>query len=188
MDANKSLMANFEDTWALLKEATLDKKHPFRFAVLATTKRDAPGLRYMVLRKIDEADHLILFTDQRSEKVDEIRDDPNVSLLLYHPNARLQVRIEGVAVLHVQDESSRQYWPMVQGETWKAYGSTKAPGEHIEVPDEAYEWDEALAQEQFTVIRIDPKRMEVLQLNGLTHLRAGFEMQEGAWTGQWLVP
>ena len=188
MDVNKSLKANFEDIWALLKRAMADKKHPFRFLVLATSNTRAPGMRYVVLRKIDEAGHLILFTDQRSSKVTEIRINPEVTLLFYHPQARLQVRVEGRASLHHKDAVCREYWPMVQGETWKAYGSIKVPGEVIDRPDEAYEWDEDLAKELFTIIRIDPKRMEVLQLNGLTHLRAGFEKQEGEWSGDWLVP
>jgi hypothetical protein len=52
----------------------------------------------------------------------------------------------------------------------------------------AYQWNEEMDNAFFTVIKVEPKSVEVLQLNGLEHIRASFLKREGDWQMGWLVP
>ncbi len=184
----KSLEQFFEEARGLLKRASVDKRHPMRFCILASQRTTMPSQRYVVLRKIDEEDRLVLFTAGRSSKALDLAENPNASALFYHPGQRLQVRVEGEVSLHRQDEVSQHYWPMVQGEAWKAYGSELAPGTVIKAPEDAYQWSENLAKSQFIVMKLAVTAIEVLQLDGLTHKRASFKKLDETWAGQWLVP
>ncbi len=184
----KELDKFFEEARGLLKRASVDKRHPMRFCVLASQRTTMPSQRYVVLRKIDEEDQLVFFTDGRSSKAFELAKNPNASALFYHPGQRLQVRVEGEVRLHRQDEVSQHYWPMVKGETWKAYGSELAPGTGIKEPEDAYQWSESLAKTHFVVMKLAATAIEMLQLDGLTHKRASFKKTNEGWVGQWLVP
>ena len=171
-----------------LNRGALDRKHPFRFISLATISNQKPGVRYVVLRKVDEALNCYIYTDSRSAKVTELQQNPSASILCYHPSKRVQIRMDGQVTLHQQDELSKTHWTNVQGEGRKAYSSTLAPGLEISENIEAYHWHEAPTDENFTVINFRPITIEVLQLNKLEHLRAIFQREEDGWNKKWLVP
>ncbi|SIT08301.1 pyridoxamine 5'-phosphate oxidase family protein [Belliella pelovolcani] len=172
-----------------IKRGALDAKHAFRFVVLGTSNQNDISQRYVVLRKVDQNLNLYIYTDLRSEKVKQIKHNPQVSLLCYHPQKRVQVRIKGEAELHYQNELSKELWRHVQGDAKKAYNSKLAPGTIIQAPEEAHSWPEDLTNpENFCVIKIKPNNIEVLQLNGLHHIRIQFSKIEDQWQGQWLVP
>ncbi|SHN19679.1 Pyridoxine/pyridoxamine 5'-phosphate oxidase [Cyclobacterium lianum] len=171
-----------------LRRATLDQKHPFRFVSMATLSGSHPGLRYLVLRDLDEQERFYCYTDSRSHKVHQLRKNPALSLLFYHPNKRCQVKVQGRAVIHHQDEVSQIHWAKVQGEAEKSYQATIAPGTAIDDPKEAHSWDTGKADSQFVVLEIRPEIFECLQLDGIRHLRAIFKKSGDKWTHNWLAP
>lgn len=172
-----------------LHRGALDKRHPFRFVVLSTLGGDGVDSRYVVLRSIDEALHFFIFTDSRSEKIKELKANPHASLLFYHSQKRVQVRVQVNSVIHQQNETVKYRWESVQGEARKAYQSILSPGIPIEDPEDAFSWNENLADFSFfSVIELIPTSIELLQLNGLEHLRIRFTYFDGDWTGQWLAP
>ena len=175
------------EAWRMISRAAVDRKHPCRFVVMATAAEAAPGLRYVVLRAIEEGD-LLIYTDARSQKLSELRKQPETSLLFYHPGYRCQVKVMGETKIHRGDVLSERHWSKVQGETRKAYGSVLPPGAAIDSPEAAYDWPAEIDSEHFAVLRVQPEHMEVLQLNGLSHLRARFEYHDEQWRGTWLVP
>lgn len=169
-----------------IRRATLDKRHPFRYVVLGTEAAPV-AMRYVVLRKVDDSLNLTLYTDHRSGKIHQLNAEPRAQLLFYHPGKKVQVMINGTAILHHQDSLALQHWQNVQGDARKAYASTLAPGTSIKQPKDAYMWNSPMTAEHFTVIQFEPTRVEVLQLNGLEHLRAFFS-KESSWNGTWVVP
>jgi pyridoxamine 5'-phosphate oxidase len=172
-----------------LHRGVLDKKHPFRYVVLSTSGHPGPDSRYVVLRAVDEAFHAFFYTDSRSEKVKALQAQPNAVLLLYHPIKRTQVRIQAKAVLHHQDELAQQHWKKVQGEARKAYNSILPPGTSVQIPEKAFDWNENLENFSFfTVLELIPTSIDLLQLNGLEHLRIRFNYENDQWSSQWLVP
>jgi pyridoxamine 5'-phosphate oxidase len=172
-----------------LNRGALDNKHPFRFVVLSTTGVDGPDSRYVVLRSVNEELHFFVYTDSRSEKIEALKAEPWASLLFYHPKKRIQVRLKAKTVFHQQNGIAKQHWEKVQGDARKSYQSILAPGIPIQSPEEAYSWN---AQPEdfsnFTVLELIPNSIELLQLNGLEHLRIRFTHPNDKWLGQWMVP
>ncbi|MEM8889492.1 MAG: pyridoxamine 5'-phosphate oxidase family protein, partial [Bacteroidota bacterium] len=122
------------------RRAVKDKKHPFRLAVLGSQKSEGIGLRYVVLREYTEDDRMLFYTDSRSPKVHELQEAATSSLLFYHPQKGVQIRIEGKMEVHYKDVLCKEHWQRVQGIVQRAYTPLIPPGEIIEVPEQAHQW------------------------------------------------
>jgi general stress protein 26 len=167
-----------------LHRGALDPKHPFRYVNLGTMGKGFPQVRTVVLREVTQGIEFLVFTDFRSEKVKEIQNSPEVALHFYHPKKMLQVRVKAMAEVHFQDELSGLYWKGIPEVRRSEYSGILTPGKEISSPD----LGGVLGEESFfTVLKIDPKRIEALQLSREGHLRIQFE-KEMDWSGQWLVP
>ena len=169
-----------------IHRAAMDRKHPFRYVALGTSN-DTIAMRYVVLRKVEKDFKLVLYTDHRSGKVDQIRSNPKGQLLFYHPQKKVQVIVSGIITFHNTDGVAEKHWQYVQGEARKAYCSVQAPGTPIDRPEEAYKWDSQMNSAHFAVLHFEPTSIEVLQLRGLDPLRAIFEKTD-KWKGTWVVP
>lgn len=180
------------EIWQSLKHelhrGALDSKHPFRYVQLATQGLNGPEIRTVVIRKIQSNMDLDIFTDFRSQKVFDLSQHPNVGLHFYHEGKRVQIRIQAKAEIHYQNPLSVSNWMKVQGDARKAYTSILAPGTAIAQPGEGLEWPQDYEQHFFAVLRFVPQSIEVLQLNGMRHLRILYTEKNQEWTGQWLVP
>lgn len=171
-----------------LQKGPSAKRHPFRFAVLSTIGREGPSSRWVVYRKYTDDSKLLIYTDARSEKCADLERNPNGNLLLYHDRQKLQIRIKTEATLHQQDELTAKYWPGVKGSNPNDYLSNQPPGKAIDDIEPGFERDAGLDDKYFTIIELDPKKMDVLQLNGDRHIRAEFEKQKDQWNSTFLVP
>lgn len=170
-----------------LHRGALDPKHPFRYVNLGTIGKISPEIRTVVVRSVSKELEFHIFTDSRSEKVNELSANPSATLHFYHPGKRVQIRIKTKTEIHHQDEVSTANWLKVQGEAQKAYTSTLAPSMPISDPNQGFDWPENSDDRYFTVLKFIPETVEALQLNGHRHLRILFSKKEN-WKGQWLVP
>lgn len=171
-----------------ISQAAEDHNHPFRFMSLATVHQQTPEIRYVVLRATNDSGHLYFFTDYRTEKIDHMQASSEVALLLYHPEKRVQVRMQGTVLIHRDNELTEKYWPMVEGEAKKAYNSAIKPGTFISDPQEAHSWPQEYSSTYFTVVEFVPSQLDVLQLNRLSHIRAKFSQNELGWSMNWVAP
>lgn len=162
------------------------KKHPFRYFSLATSNKNGPRQRTVVLRKIEhDTLNLLIYTDYRSQKVHDIQDHPLVSALFYHPKKLLQVRVEGKAHLITDSDVLKTYWSGIQEASKKDYTTERDPGTAISNPD-AVDYDREHAH--FCIIKIIPETFEYLKLKRPNHLRIQFTRKGAQWNGQFLVP
>ena len=168
--------------------AVKDKKHPFRLVILGSQKDAGVGLRYIVLREYATDDRMLFYTDARTPKVAEIRNHPGASLLFYHPQKGLQIRVEGQMKLHQNDSLSQEHWKRVQGIGRRAYTPHLEPGKIIDSPNLAHKWPEEMSDEHFTVLEFTPHSFDLLQLNRLEHLRLGMQKRDEGWEMNWLAP
>jgi general stress protein 26 len=168
-----------------IKRSVVDRKHPFRYLVFSSSAKNASS-RYVVLRGIDSKGRLMIYTDGRSRKVEEIRKNNQVQLLFFHPRKKVQVIISGLASL-ADDSKTDGEWESVQGYARKSYTTAKAPGTPVIKPEDAFDWDDELQSKYFRVILVDPFKVEILQLDGQEHLRAIYN-KETEWKGSWVVP
>lgn len=168
-----------------LLRANADRKHPFRNFWLGTFGA-YPEVRTVVKRKIYEDLTTLFFTDSRSPKIQQIRENDKVTALFYHARKKLQVRIKGHAL--ISDPEGDEYRELLQriwqSAAMKDYTSLFAPGS--EQTDEA----EALFGEEvnFAAVKIVPVELDILQLGTQAHTRMRYTREGEAWLEQKLVP
>ncbi|MEM6628998.1 MAG: pyridoxamine 5'-phosphate oxidase family protein [Bacteroidota bacterium] len=183
-----SLEEVWQVAWDYLRRAAVDKGHPMRYLTLATSGPPDIGLRMVVLREIQQDLSLLMYTDARSAKVRQIRENSLTSILAYHPKHKVQIRLQGESLLHQRDVLAQAAWQRVQGPPQKAYNSLLPPGEEVSTPSEAHRWPEEMDEGHFCLIQFRPLELEVLQLNGLAHIRALFTISANERKGKWIVP
>jgi len=160
------------------------KGHPFRYFSLATVDGQGPVQRTVVLRKLLPDLRLVVYTDSRSEKVQQLEAKNAVSALFYHPKKLLQLRIQG-KVEFPEGEELEHLWKHIPENSRKDYTTVIAPGTSIQNPDHV---DYNPEKSHFKVLHIVPETIEYLQLKRPNHLRILFTKEQSNWTGQFLVP
>ena len=182
-------MAN--DIWNSVIEELLkgveEPTHPFKFATLATLGLERlPRLRTIKIREFDpESLQMTFYTDSRSKKILHIKENNKVSLLLYHPEKLMQLRIEGLAIRERDEGVLQGHWSHVEGASQKDFTTSSAPGTEIQHPEMIEYIDK---DHFFSVVYILPFKVEYLQLNRPHHLRVRFSKKEGDWKSDYLVP
>ena len=168
-----------------LVKGTAERGHPFRYFTLSTVSDNKPRQRTVVLRKLLSDYTLLFYTDTRSQKVQEIANNPHVSALFYHPKKLMQVKLEGRAEIITDCEILNSYWRAIPESSRKDYITSFAPSSHISSPDQI-SYDEN--RSHCTAIKIIPDTIEYLQLKRPNHMRVVFTEQGEEWSGQFLVP
>ncbi|GEO21060.1 pyridoxamine 5'-phosphate oxidase family protein [Cyclobacterium qasimii] len=181
-----------KEVWSIIKNhlhlGASDPKHPFHFVNLCTLDGDQPDSRYVVLREVNAALQLFIYTDSRSEKIAQINKNPNVSLLFYHAEERCQVKINGKANIVSNTEIHKEHWKSIQKDAQKGYQSILAPKTTVSRPEEGWEQKSDFQSKNFSVISILPDQIECLQLDRRGHLRIAFDKVKNNWIPAWLVP
>jgi hypothetical protein len=128
----------------------------------------------------------IIFTDQRTIKVDDTKRNPEVCLLAYHPKKLLQLRLQAVAELVTDHDEVSRLFQKVSDRSIKDYTTERAPGTEIKDPSNVDYLDRE--ENFFLPLRLKIYEIEYLKLKRPNHLRARFVLDNGEWNGQWLVP
>lgn len=111
-----------EDPWELLRDWLPANDDPVRPPMtVATLDHGIPDARTLLLSEYD-AHGLYFHTDSRSRKVEQLRADPSVALMLHLPEAKRQLTVQGIAELAPDDELARAYRarsPYLQQLAWQ---------------------------------------------------------------------
>lgn len=173
----------FKDIINELKFGYLKRKHPHKYCYLASISNDKPVSRTVVLRDMTENHHLIFYTDIRSAKVEQYRENPHAEALFYHPKKLLQVKVSGKMKIVDDEDTIKYYKQKVQGNSTKDYTTIRKPGTVISNPDEVDYGDHL----NFAVMELQTESIESLQLKRPNHLRCIFKKSD-YWKGEFLVP
>lgn len=186
-------------SWRILHNGVRNSKHPFYRPTLATMDGNKPEVRTVILRGFSEKDRtLICYCDARTPKVSQIRGNPNVSWLFYHPEKRIQLRLSGTASVHTNDKTAESQWEKVRLTSRINYCSGTPPGSPTEKPtldpssflrDKAPKLlDHPEARKNFAVIvcRFDQMDWLLLKLTG--HIRAKFHWEDNRIDASWVIP
>jgi pyridoxine/pyridoxamine 5'-phosphate oxidase len=185
MRQTESNMNLFELAKEELLKSDKDREHPFCMFFMATAG-DYPELRTIISRKIDPDLSILFYTDPRSPKVEQIRENNRVSALFYHPEKKLQVRIKGKAYLI---ENIRMLYPQLlehikNSPLKKDFTALEAPGSVVEE-----NYTPRLGSEIFfEAVRIVPDEIDILQVGKDEHLRCLCTEEKGVWKQERLVP
>jgi len=170
-----------------------------RFVQLATVRPDGrPAVRTVVFRGfLGESGSIVVTTDARSAKCDEIRRRPDVELCWYFPETREQFRLSGVAELVDESTADPDFrvarviaWRALSDAlrvsfTWPAPGAPRTPGVAFpEMPPDAQAPPDA-----FALIIFSASRVDFLELDGDPQHRWSYSVdEEGVWSGREINP
>ncbi len=185
--------------WKHLDLGVIDRKHAFHTSVFGTQNGDSPELRVVVLRRFWRKPAKIAFhTHIGSPKIEQIENNPNVSMLFYHPQENLQARIKGVAKIHTDDELAEEQWEATALFSRRCYigeaptQTSKKPTHGM--PEEIVERDPTKEEsekgrENFVVISMKINEIDCLELDVKGNCRSLFKWNEdGSFEMKWLTP
>ena len=176
----------YQEAWKALNVAASGKEHPFNFCTLATIGKNASvRQRTIILRGITEEKSLLFYTDLRSTKIKQIKNNSKANTLFYDPRTQLQLIIKGTILVHTNDENWEEHRDKIDGKSVNNYNTLLAPGKPIKNPLRVERTDKL----HFGLLEFVPVRMEYLKLKeDSNHLRARFRFVEGVWKQTFLVP
>ena len=186
-----------DEIWSLLQRGVADRNEDFRLPVVIVSSNDSAEGRIVVLRGAFKDKNILRFhTDFRSSKIKSLEENKKIYFVFYNKKRKIQVRAEGVAIVHKDNEITKEAWTKTQMMSRKCYLSPQAPGDFIndsasdlskdmgnEIP--TYEQSE-MGYKNFCVIESKIKSFEWLYLASQGHRRAKFMLDENKST--WLVP
>ena len=186
-----------DEIWSLLQRGVADRNEDFRLPVVIVSSTDSAEGRVVVLRGAFKDKNILRFhTDFRSSKIKSLKENKKIYFVFYNKKRKIQVRAEGVAIVHKDNEITKEAWTKTQMMSRKCYLSPQAPGDFIndsasdlskdmgnDIP--TYEQSE-IGYKNFCVIESKIKSFEWLYLASQGHRRAKFMLDENKST--WLVP
>ncbi len=183
----QSLEDIFQNIWQQLRRGKNDKKHAFRFGTFVTINGTFPNPRTVVLRKVEQAKaELWLYTDLRSPKVEEVRNNKNVAWHFYNPKQQVQLRMYGtVAILH-NETITNEIWQNLPDYGKSDYLTRQPPGS-LKLNDSKRLLSTNNA-ENFCVLVTAINTIDWLQLSRDGHQRGRFERSQDGWKSDWLIP
>ena len=168
-----------------LINGSIKKGHPFKYFTLSTLWNGRPRQRTVVLRKVQPDLQLLFYTDKRSSKVEQIKQNPNISALFYHPKKMVQLQVEGHAIVKENPEMLRKIWKSIPSTAKKDYTTVLSPGAKTESPSTL---EYLTKNNYFCMVEIQPTRLEYLKLGQPHHLRILYSKENGNWSGVFLTP
>lgn len=184
--------------WGLLVRGGADKKHPFHYPALATFGKQGIQQRTVVLRKaLKPKRQLISYSDQRTQKIADLRQQPEGNWLFYDHGSKEQIRARSIVTLHHQDQLAQEHWNAIPPAARGDYLGSVAPGTQLETytdnlpPQFKEKPTEENTQEGFNnyvVLVSKVIAIDYLKLRREGHLRAQFHWQENGWQGSWVAP
>lgn len=168
--------------WRELAQAVRDKAHPWRLAVLATADSEGADARTVVLRDLDEAARtLLIYTDPRSPKAQQLEDRPLGTLVAWSPALFWQLRLRVRLELHTSGLTVSSRWAQLKmTPAAQDYLSPLPPGSPL-APDQAHPAPERGSREHFAVLAAEVLSVDWLELHALGQRRAVFDAGGARW-------
>ncbi|MFW6215955.1 MAG: pyridoxamine 5'-phosphate oxidase family protein [Alkalispirochaetaceae bacterium] len=185
------------EIWNALEEGVASARHPFHTAVLATVGAhcgvaEAGEARTVVLRGVDRGrGSVIVHSHRESGKISQIRRHPGVTLLLYDPEGRRQLRLKGKGEVHLCDTVSAERWNELSEGSRECYLAPHPPGAVVDPEAEGAERAKLSVEEgyrRFAVIEIRLGQIEALFLDHRGHRRRRWDLEGGEAKGIALAP
>ncbi|MBD1912022.1 MULTISPECIES: Npun_F5749 family FMN-dependent PPOX-type flavoprotein [unclassified Leptolyngbya] len=168
-----------------------------RYLQLATVRADGrPANRTVVFRGFrDDTNQLRFVTDDRSEKVEQLRDRPWGEACWYFPKTREQFRLSGpiqAIGVDASDESlvalRQRLWQELSDAARSQFGWPYPGKERAADTDFDVSPDPINPLPCFVVLLLDPHVVDHLELRGTPQNRTRYEQMEEAWKTQFVNP
>lgn len=189
-----------KNIWKHLDMGVLDRRHPFHTPILATVGENCvPGVRVVVLRRFwRKPPRLAFHTHIGAPKMKEISSNNRVSWLFYHVENKLQIRINGKATIHTNDDLAEEQWLATGFFSRRCY-TGDAPSNFSKKPTsglpadlterEPSKEESETGRANFAVISSTIDSIDCLELDVKGNRRSFFKWQEnGEIEMTWLTP
>ena len=178
----------YENIWKCLDKGVNDRLSDYHTFSLATSPKNIVEVRTVVLRGYDRKNQSIIFhTNNLTNKIGEIQNNPSVGALFYDRKEKVQIRLNGDAVISNMDQYCKERWDKMSSQSQECYYQNISPGKNIESPGIVKNKLENKLSENFTVITININKIDWLYLSSAGHTRVKFLKNDG-FTGQWIAP
>ncbi len=196
---NESLDEVLASCWRMIEQGATDRKHAFHLMNVATLSvQSTPRIRTVILRALNLNERSVMFhTDMRSDKIFELGQNNHIAAHFYDSAAKIQVRLEGTALVHAGNTLARQRWDASRKMSRMCYSIFPKPGTIIDKSD-SYIQDDIItvtAQKEeenfasFAVVDIKITALDWLYLDAKGHKRAEFLWDDFDDKHQnWVVP
>ena len=176
--------------WDLLAQGVVNKKSKFHTPTLSTINDNSINSRTIILRKVDnKTKTLFFYSDSRSRKVLNLKQNNNATVHLYEPRFKLQVQLYGYACIENKTEKTKNIWSSLNNFSKKNYLSVLSPGEKIKSLDNLkYNTDNEEAFYNFSLIYFKVSKLEYLQLSDIKNIRVEFVYTESSDKKYYMVP
>jgi 3-hydroxyisobutyrate dehydrogenase len=167
-----------------LLSAVNDRNSNYHLMVVANIDEDGfPTARTVVNRFFDPENRIVCFhTDIRSPKIKELQKNDNISLVLYDPREKLQVKMQAKAVINYKNELSQKRWKETRYFSRECYLLKNPPSSKVkehelwDFSDEDLQSDKGY--ETFTVIQCFYYQIDALFLHHQGHKRYLFNFNK----------
>lgn len=198
-DFYNDLDRSFDKAWSVIEPGISKRTSAAHTPVVATLDTaGVPQQRVMVLRAADRPQRKLRFhTDARSSKIGQCG---LASVLMYDPEEKIQLRLEGLASVQASGDEVDAAWQASTTFARRCYMAEAAPGSTAEGATSGLpNWIEGKqpAEDQlspyrphFVLLWFDIASVEFLYLANAGHRRAKWHWDEraGNWSGRWLIP
>lgn len=186
--------------WRELARAPRDKHHEWRNLVLATTDGEVGDARTVVLREVDaQSKRLMVFTDQRSAKVQQMLDHPQGTLVMWSARLGWQLRCRVTLTVEFSGLAVSSRWarvmlspaaqdylsPLPPGAalTQKASPSNDGTSTDAVPPDDAHARLQTVdhPRAHFAVVHAQVQSLDWLELRANGHRRALLTGTDSRW-------
>ena len=131
-----------ETALSALERSLHERGSDLRNVQLATlSPQGRPGLRTLVLRGFERSPASAeMHTDARAAKARDIAHAGQVTLLAWSSADQLQIRLDGDARLHRDDDVARARWEGLSPNARNSYGLRADPGSRVAAPPPRSGW------------------------------------------------
>ena len=178
----------YENIWKYLDKGVNDRFSDYHTFSLATSPKNIAEIRTVVLRGYDRQNQSIIFhTNNLTNKINEIKNNPSVGALFYDRKGKIQIRCNGDAVINNMDQYCKERWDKMSAQSKECYYQNISPGKNIESPGIVKNKLENKLSENFTVVTININKIDWLYLSSAGHTRVKF-LKNNGFIGQWIAP
>ena len=136
IDFYNSLELTLLEAENLISDGVENSKSMFHTPVLSSFVEKTISTRTVVLREFDSENRILRFhTDNRSGKIEELKENSISSVHGYDPDLKVQIRLKGRTTLHIDNEISKKAWAESKEMSKMCYSVKDSPGNKVSSPE-----------------------------------------------------
>ena len=189
-DSYSHIGETLESAKLILSEAVSNTQTLFHTPVVSTMYENKIVSRVMVLREFNFDKKILRFhTDNRAAKIDNLTKNPSSTVIGYDADLKIQIKMQGEAKVHIDDEVAKIAWNESTPRSKKCYSVKGGSSKKIENPGDydITNFEVEDGYQNFAVIIFNFLSLEFLYLKSSGHRRALHDWYDD-YSSTWLVP